>query len=225
MGRISFLPWPEAYCAILLLICWPSSGLNAQPAEPFSIEVSGGMAAGWWLYNHGSSDQSLRNNLGWDETRLALFVPATASFLYRIGKFRTGIGASHTWFFIDEIRKTGDAPPKFLRDSLSRSAVKFLDIGIIAEYDLISKPGFVFGPHLAGGIFSIKTIYPGRNRFGNKFCWEIGLNAQFRIAPHLMFNLRPQYKTFIITPVESTVYHERHTISNFGANAGLRYVW
>jgi hypothetical protein len=209
----------KTVCFLLILIC---SAICQDQHDSLIIEVMSGVESGWWVYNKGSTEEGVQNNLGRDRTGYRLFLPTELNIFYKMHRFKIGAGINHSWFFENTMFSSTDS--YFYRDrySVSKNAVKILKVNLAGEFDLIQKMKYALSPVIKFGIFQIDTTHPEKANFGMKTFWGFGITNQIKLSKFNLI-LRPVYYLLTIKPDVQKANHEQHNIYSLGLNIGLRY--
>ncbi|MDX2302661.1 MAG: hypothetical protein NW226_07660 [Microscillaceae bacterium] len=184
------------------------------------LELSSGADLGWWLYQKGSVNSFL--DQGQDYTHHSATIGIELDLLYRLGRWRLGLGMSYGGFFEDEMNGTRNS--EFVVDEYlitEGAAVQFFRYNLQAEYILIQKNKFSLGPQIKYGWFEINTSHPEKENFGYRSYWEVGLQHEFKLKKIYLF-FRPKYQVSTILPKEEKQPEEKHKIYGIGLQIGLR---
>jgi hypothetical protein len=206
----------------LLLLIFATIAAGQDLSQRFSLEISTGAEAGWWIYDKGSDNAAIENNLGYDVTHLALILPFDAGLQYEWKKLSLGAGISYRVLNDDIMRSQGFSITGGNQYTIAEERVPFFQYWVQGSYTLADRPNFRFAPVLRFGGFRLESIHPEKANFGAKYFLEGGLHHQIRIWKNLWWILRLKYTFMTIRPVGQTHFHENHRIYGIGANTGLR---
>ncbi|MDN5202646.1 hypothetical protein QQ008_14755 [Fulvivirgaceae bacterium BMA10] len=210
---------------IVLCLIQGTSVLIAQDHainKKIALEISIGAEAGWWVYNKGTSDGGVKNDLGWDRSHHSLKVPMGLNVLYRIHRFKLGLGGSFAFLTDDDMIASDDTRPIRSKYKISNGVVTFFTYHVASEYDLLQMSHYTFAPHVKFGFFEIGTLHPEKNNFGNRTFWEVGITNEFRKDKFVLI-FRPAYTAMTIVPREEKNDGERHNVYSTGLTFGIRY--
>jgi hypothetical protein len=194
----------------------------AECQNSLKIEFVSGFETGWWVYNKGSTDDQVANNLGWDRTRHSIFLPAELSVFYKFDRYKVGGGVNYSMFFVYQMVSSQDtyANPKIYH--VADNSVKFLKVNFLLEFDLIQKIRYIMSPLVKFGFFRIDTIHPEKENFGRKTFWTVGLTNEIRLSRFSLI-LRPVFDVLTILPRKEKARNEKHNVYSMGLSLGIRY--
>lgn len=206
----------KTICFLLLLTVF------AYSQNSLNVEFTSGIETGWWVYNKGSTDSHLANNLGWDRTRHSIFLPAELSVFYQSGRYGIGAGINYSVFFVYQMVRSTDTYflPSIYR--VSDNSVKFLKMNLLAEFGLIQKVSYSLSPIVKFGLFHIDSTHPRKENFGRKTFWTFGITSEIKMSK-ISLVVRPVYNVLTILPREEKEFNEKHNIYSMGLNFGIRY--
>lgn len=193
-----------------------------QANQNLIIEIFSGVETGWWVYNKGSTEEGIQNNLGWDRTRHRPFIPIELGIYYKINRIKIGVGVVHSWFFENAMLSSYDSyffPNNY---QISENSIKILQMNLQTEFDLVQKPNYSLSPLIKFGIFDIDTNHPQKDNFGTKTVFGFGITNQIKLSKATLL-IRPIFHWFAIQPKVEKVFNEKHNIYSIGLNIGLRY--
>ena len=199
--------------------------IMAECQNSIKVEFVSGFETGWWVYNKGSTDSQTKNNLGWDRTRHSIFLPAELNIFYKLDRFKAGVGANYSVFFVYQMVSSKDTYSEPNIYHVAENSVKFLKMNLIAEFDLIQKISYSLSPLVKFGFFEIDTTHPEKENFGRKTFWTFGITNEINLSK-LSLIVRPVYDVLTILPQEEKGKNEKHNIYSMGLNLGIRYsIW
>ena len=207
---------------IWLLLIFFSSAICQSNHNSLIIDVVSGVESGWWVYNKGSTEESVSNNLGWDRTHHRVFLPLEIGIYYQIHRYKIGLGLNHSWFFENTMFSSKDSYFFPDRYPVSDNTIKILKLSLQGEFDLVQKQVFSLSPIIKFGFFKIDTNHPEKDNFGRKTSFAFGITNQIRLSKMDLI-LRPIFYLLTISPKVEKVYNEKHNIYSIGLNIGLRF--
>lgn len=208
---------------ILLLLAVLPATVFGKGEQRLLVELSIGITSGWWVYNKGSLDGTEKTNLGWDHTRTAPFEHLNGILIYQHSKWKIGGGTCLSVLFEDEMLGSENSSRKYDKYPIADRYPLFWQFYMMTEYDIFSRKRYALSPHLKCGSFMVNTTHPEADNFGFRYFFEAGVNNEIKMKNNLFLMLMPCYKTMTIFPKEKKADKERHHISNFGVQVGLRY--
>ena len=192
---------------------------NSQPE--FSLEIISGAEIGWWIYNKGSTEAGVKNNLGWDKARVSPFIPIEINGIVIFKKWSIGAGFNYSMLLENEMDNHRDSRQFFAQYEIAERFVTLSSFQVLTEYRLFQSPKFSLNPGIKAGYFLINTTHPQKDNFGPKLFWEFGLTHEI-IFSRIRFLIRPNYTTMIIFPKNRLNENEIHHLYSFGVNVGMR---
>lgn len=204
---------------ITILLLLFSSFVHAQ--KHFAIDLGGGIGAGWWIHNYGSTSLDTANNRGWARSRLEVTQSVQGSILYRMGKWKMGASAGfHTMLdnYLD-----GNNHRYNLRDriQIGENYVHFWNYALIGEYSLFQNERLeLLTIHVQIGTFHSDTVHPDKERFGRQLWTVLGFKNTIRLK-YFDIYINGRYRNASIIPNDDLYFNERHDIVTIGGDLGI----
>ena len=188
-----------------------------------AVELAAGAEVGWWVYNKGTTNPDVNNNLGWDRTHLDLLSVYEINAMYSVNKWKIGGGANFTQLYNSKMVGSNDTG--FFNDeyNIANGTVKFYKFYFLTEYEVVKYKRYSLNPQLKAGFFKINTTHPEKDNFGVKMLYEVGFNNQVMLFNRWNFTITPRYAVLLIKPKEPNATNEKHNVYSLGVNVGLRY--
>lgn len=207
---------------ILLPLCFSllfSWQILAQSQNNWFLEVNTGFQAGWWMYNHGTSNQNVFANQGLDYSHFSSFLPFGLALGKKLGKTKIALGAAYTIYFDDELRRHTNTPSILATYKIADGFPKLVHAFFQIDRTLLQRKNFTVGPFLKAGWFKLLADPPRAWRFGFSYFWQAGLQGSFKLKKGQIF-LRPSFQENYIKINEPDLEDARNKIFSLGVELG-----
>ena len=204
--------------AFSLLFSWH---LFAQAQNGWFVEANSGFQAGWWMYNHGTSDPNIFANQGLDYSHFSTFLPFGLAFGKEFGKTKLALGAAYTIYFDNELRRHTNSPSILATYEIADGYPKLVHAFFQIDRVLLQRKNFAVGPFLKAGWFKLLADPPRAWRFGFSYFWQAGLQGSFNLSTGQVF-LRPSFQENYIKINEPDLDGAQNKIFSVGVELGYR---
>mgnify|MGYP002624630179 CR=1 FL=1 len=204
----------------IFLIFFHFSGF-AQQQKAWFAESFTGFQAGWWMYNHGTTDPGIFANQGLDYSHFSAFIPIGIASGLAFKRSSLALSAAYTIYFDKELRRHTNTPSVLATYPVSDGWTRLVQLGIQADHTLIQRKNFGFGPFARLGWFKLLAEPPQSGQFGYSWFWQLGFQAKLQIGRSILF-LRPSYQENMISIKNPDLDGAKHSLFSLGAEIGYR---
>ena len=194
----------------------------AQTDKLWFIEANTGFHAGWWMYNHGSSNPNIFADQGLDYSHFSSFLPFGLAAGHSFDRLSLALGASYTIYFDKELRRHTNAPSILSTYDIAEIWPRLIHGFLQIDYQLLQRKNFHLGPFAKLGWFKLLADPPRESLFSTTYFWQFGIQGTFKLGKGNLF-FRPSYqenRTKINVP---DLEGAENKIFSIGIEIGYRY--
>lgn len=215
-----------ALYGLFLSFCMPPF-YSAHAQTNFSIGVSTGLEAGWWVYTYPSDPTDFSSSLAWDRTHLAIIFPYALHADLHLNKWSFGITAGRSYLDDDEMVTQDDQRGARRRVPIANNGqgVPIRQLGIKVGRVIVDQSGYQLVPTAWVHTFSLTSIHPDQPNFGFRYGWKVSFENWFNTRKNLQWMVSPQYSRLSIFPKNASQNPTRHLVIGIGLGVGVRVLW
>ncbi|MEZ4774178.1 MAG: hypothetical protein R3D00_13425 [Bacteroidia bacterium] len=215
---IRYLPVYLPAIAFIALLS-PPKGFAQHMMNTWGVGTSGGMAAGWWIYDKGFNDTLPTWHEGYDRTHLSAMFQSGFTLDYRSRQFYVSAGVGFSSLRDNIMISSADRRRTGTRYRISDgNAMPIFSVFLMGGYNLYHNKSFSFTPTLSTGTFFVKTTHPQKAYFKYKYFYDIGIRHVFHLSENWDFSVYPHYSQMIITTRPEANKGSGHHIYTVGVN-------
>ncbi|MDX2247715.1 MAG: hypothetical protein SF052_13105 [Bacteroidia bacterium] len=194
-----------------------------QPTYRLGLGISGGMSAGWWIFDKGFNDTLPDWHEGYDRTHLTVLIRSEFTLSFRNAKGFAELGGGFRALQDNIMISSADRRRTGTRYRISSGrAVPVFAFYLTGGYHLFQKKSFSFTPTLSAGTFFLTTNHPQKAYFKNRFFYDVGVSHIFYLSERWDFSVFPHYSQMIITTTREANKGSGHAIRTVGFLFGFR---
>lgn len=208
---------------VILIIVMGAGLLRVMGQKPqLFLQADAGGGAGWWYYLY-QQDALLGERMD----RSHLDASLSTAFRVRLQGKRLGIALGYQLRSLrdDELVAYDDRVGFRHRIPLAEpgGSVDRHCIGLNFSYAFVNKPAYQVTAEIELGTFSLNSLHPDQDNFGQRMYRQFHLTQHIRLAPRFFFLAQMQFSRSHVWMIAPTFPGEKHQFVSVGLNGGFEW--